>query len=79
LACVILGCFEKFLDDPYYEPLPWFMIGKIMGPVHLPKQPPSVDKGYLHNNSVNECNVPCNEVSHINFVLSLLDINRLFS
>jgi len=26
LACVILGCFEKFLDDPYYEPLPWFMI-----------------------------------------------------
>jgi len=26
LACVILGCFEKFLYDPYYEPLLWFMI-----------------------------------------------------
>ena len=21
-----IGCFEKFLDDLYYEPLPWFMI-----------------------------------------------------
>jgi len=26
LACVILECFVNFLDDPYYEPLPWFMI-----------------------------------------------------
>jgi len=26
LACVILECFVKFLDDPYYEPLLWFMI-----------------------------------------------------
>jgi len=36
-----------------------------MGPVHLPKQPPSVDGAYLYNNDVTECNVPCNEVSHI--------------
>jgi len=26
LVCVILGCFENFLDHPYNEPLPWFMI-----------------------------------------------------
>jgi len=26
LACVILESFVNFLDDPYYEPLPWFMI-----------------------------------------------------
>jgi len=26
LVCVILQCFVNFLDDPYYEPLPWFMI-----------------------------------------------------
>jgi len=26
LACVILECFVNFLDDPFYEPLPWFMI-----------------------------------------------------
>jgi len=26
LVCIILECFVKFLDDPYYEPLPWFMI-----------------------------------------------------
>jgi len=26
LACVMLGCFVTFLDDLYYEPLPWFMI-----------------------------------------------------
>jgi len=26
LACVILECFVNFLDDPYYEPLLWFMI-----------------------------------------------------
>jgi len=25
LACVILECFVNFLDDPYYEPLPWFV------------------------------------------------------
>jgi len=42
---------------------------KIMGPVHLPKQPPSVDSGYLYNNHVTECNVPCNETSHINSLL----------
>jgi len=29
LACVILGCFKKFLDDLYYEPLPWFMMNII--------------------------------------------------
>jgi len=23
---LLLGCLEKFLEDPYYEPLPWFMI-----------------------------------------------------
>ena len=28
LSCVALGYFEKFLDDPYYEPLLWFMIVK---------------------------------------------------
>jgi len=39
-----------------------------MGPVHLPKQPPSVDGGYLHNNGVTEYNVPCNEASHINYI-----------
>ena len=38
---------------------------KKTGPVHLPKQSPSVDGGYLHNNDVTECNVPCNGVSHI--------------
>jgi len=26
LACVMLECFVNFLDDLYYEPLPWFMI-----------------------------------------------------
>ena len=26
MACVILECFVNFLDDPYYEPLLWFMI-----------------------------------------------------
>jgi len=26
LACVLLESFEKFLVDPYYEPLSWFMI-----------------------------------------------------
>jgi len=26
LACIILDCFVNFLDDPYYEPLLWFMI-----------------------------------------------------
>jgi len=26
LAYVILECFVNFLDDPYYEPLLWFMI-----------------------------------------------------
>jgi len=26
LECIILECFVNFLDDPYYEPLPWFMI-----------------------------------------------------
>jgi len=26
LASVILEYFVNFLDDPYYEPLPWFMI-----------------------------------------------------
>jgi len=25
-VCIILECFVNFLDDPYYEPLPWFMI-----------------------------------------------------
>jgi len=30
LACVILGCFVKFLDDPYYEPLLWFMIVRVV-------------------------------------------------
>jgi len=25
-ARVILECFVNFLDDPYYEPPPWFMI-----------------------------------------------------
>jgi len=30
---------------------------KITGPVHLPKQPPAVDGGYLHNNGVTECTV----------------------
>jgi len=24
--CIMLECFVNFLDDPYYEPLPWFMI-----------------------------------------------------
>jgi len=26
LVCIILEYFVNFLDDPYYEPLPWFMI-----------------------------------------------------
>jgi len=26
LVCIILESFVNFLDDPYYEPLPWFMI-----------------------------------------------------
>jgi len=26
LACVILGCFVNFLENPYYEPLQLFMI-----------------------------------------------------
>ena len=26
MACVLLECFEKFLPDPYYVPLPWYMI-----------------------------------------------------
>ena len=30
-------------------------IWKITGPVHLPKQPPSVNGDYLHNNGVTEC------------------------
>jgi len=25
-VCIILECFVNFLDDPYYEPLLWFMI-----------------------------------------------------
>ena len=25
--CVLLEGFRKFLVDPYYEPLSWFMIG----------------------------------------------------
>jgi len=37
-----------------------------MGAIHLLKQPPSVDGGYLHNNGAAEYNVPCNEASHIN-------------
>ena len=24
--CVIIECFTNFLVNPYYEPLPWFMI-----------------------------------------------------
>jgi len=40
---------------------------KITGPVHLLKQPPSVDGGYLHNNVVTEYNVPRNEASRINY------------
>jgi len=34
LACVILEYFVNFLDDPYYEPLPWFLI-VILGLVKL--------------------------------------------
>ena len=41
---------------------------KKTGPVHLPKQPPSVDRGYSYNNDITECTVPCNEASHINYV-----------
>ena len=26
MACVLLECFENFLPDPYYVPLPWYMI-----------------------------------------------------
>jgi len=26
--CILLECFVNFLDDPYYEPLPWFMIAQ---------------------------------------------------
>jgi len=26
LKCVVLRCFGKFLYNPYYELLPWFMI-----------------------------------------------------
>jgi len=34
-VCVILGCFVNFLDDPYYEPLPWFMmfVSKVYVPI----------------------------------------------
>jgi len=32
----MLGCFVNSLDDPYHEPLPWFMIlHALLGLFHL--------------------------------------------
>ena len=28
-VCIVIGGFTNFLVDPYYEPIPWFMIHNI--------------------------------------------------